>query len=242
MRFTILSVFLCAALGLQTAGAQDFKRVGSNGRVLKNCALVDGVTRVKVDSSGKKISIKLNKSTYEYSLGAKYKFFACATNVNTSAVEILAKKKVSDEATAFSPTINDFEKVRNDVGAACRSTQSFPGGLIYKTVGSHHFTDCRRHTAGLIATYGFSGSVSGCCNIIDTRGNRLARLGLYQTGAGWKARWYNCFGCGSGENLDGFDIARKASSNTGSKNVYVECGGRCYGPIRADVCVGSKAC
>jgi hypothetical protein len=124
----------------------------------------------------------------------------------------------------------------------CSSIVSWPGGHIYKTIGSEHFFDVRRNTIGIVIKPGGRGPFPSCVQAIDTAGNVLAQLGLYARGAGWEARYYAGVGCGTGTPLNGAAVASKARSNTGSSSVYMNFGGICYGPIDAGVCVGSKQC
>jgi hypothetical protein len=124
----------------------------------------------------------------------------------------------------------------------CSSVSSWPGGHIYKTIGSEHFFDVRRNTIGIVIKPGGRGPFPSCVQAIDTAGNVIAQLGLYARGAGWEARYYAGVGCGAGTPFNGASVAAKARLNTGSSSVYMNFGGVCYGPIDAGVCVGSKQC
>lgn len=244
MRKLLIVILLCLLwICPSFAKAQSFKRVKSDSDlVLKQCALLENISRVSVPSGGRKLQIRIGKKFYEFGLGARYKFFACQLNTTNSQVEILAKQTATGAISTFAPTFAEFDEIENVLGSLCRSTRSLPGSLIYKTVGSHHFSDCRRNTMGIVAKYGFPGPFPSCANMYDTRGNKVGSFGLYQRGAGWAGRWYNCFGCAGGQNIDGGDAGRIAQSKSGSANVYLEFGGTCYGPIQANKCYGSKAC
>jgi len=124
----------------------------------------------------------------------------------------------------------------------CASIVAWPGGHIYKTIGSEHFFDVRRNTIGIVVKPGGRGPFPSCVQALDTAGNVIAQLGLYARGAGWEARYYAGVGCGTGTPLNGTAVAGKARANTGTPRVYMNFGGVCYGPIDAGVCIGSKQC
>lgn len=124
----------------------------------------------------------------------------------------------------------------------CSSVTSWPGGHIYKIIGSEHFFDVRRNTIGIVVKPGGRGPFPGCVEAIDIKGKVVAKLGLYARGAGWEARYYAGVGCGSGTPFNGGSVASKARANTGSSRIYMNFGGVCYGPIEASQCIGSKQC
>jgi hypothetical protein len=124
----------------------------------------------------------------------------------------------------------------------CSSVTSWPGGHIYKIIGSEHFFDVRRNTIGIVVKPGGRGPFPGCVDAIDTKGNVVAKLGLYARGAGWEARYYAGVGCGAGTPYNGVSVAAKARAYTGSSKIYMNFGGICYGPIEASQCIGSKQC
>lgn len=126
--------------------------------------------------------------------------------------------------------------------AQCSSVIAWPGGHIYKTMGSEHFSDVRRNTIGIVIKPGGRGPFPGCVQAIDTNGGVVAQLGLYSKGAGWAARYYAGVGCGAGTPFNGASVASKARANTGSSSIYMNFGGVCYGPIEASQCIGSKQC
>lgn len=126
--------------------------------------------------------------------------------------------------------------------SSCSQVVSWPGSHIYKTVGSEHFSDIRRNTIGVILKVGASGPFPQCVSAIDTKGNVVATLGLYERGFGWAARYYAGYGCGMGTALNGSGVASRARQNTGSPNIYVKFDSVCYGPIDASRCVNSSSC
>jgi hypothetical protein len=124
----------------------------------------------------------------------------------------------------------------------CSQIMGLPGGYVYKTVGSHHFTDVRRNTIGVVIKPGARGPFPSCVSAIDTKGNLVAKLALYSTGAGWAARYYAGVGCATGTPLNGAAVAAKARAQSGSSKIYLNFGGNCYGPIEGAVCIGSAHC
>jgi len=131
----------------------------------------------------------------------------------------------------------------DDVTASgCTTVAPWPGTHIYKTRGSDHFSDIRRHTIGVILKVGASGPFPQCVVAVDSKGNPIANLGLYQTGFGWAARYYAGWGCGSQTPLGGASVASAALAKTGTSNIYVKFDNVCYGPINASQCVNSISC
>ena len=228
----------------QSAFAQpaqsDYKKLGNGNNasaVLTNCPLVEGVTKVKITNGGKSVSVFTLKNRDDYNFGKKYKYFACQADG-----VIYAKDAVGDAPVTFDLSLSDFPKAENNVGSACGTVRSWPGSHIYKTVGSHHFTDIRRNTIGLILKYGASGPFPSCISVVDTKGKEVAKMGLYAKGAGWAARYYAGVGCGGGTPFNGSSVANKAKSNTGSTKIYMDFGSTCLGPIDANQCIGSQQC
>lgn len=126
----------------------------------------------------------------------------------------------------------------------CEQVRSWPSSHIYKTIGSDHFSpsDPRRNSAGVVVRPGGSGPFPSCLEVMDTRGNVLARMGLYARGGEWAARFYAGFGCGASTAYGGAAIGAAARRNTGSPNVVINFGSVCYGPIDATECIGSSQC
>ena len=127
--------------------------------------------------------------------------------------------------------------------SSCARVASWPGSHIYKTIGSHHFSDVRRNTIGVVVKPGGQGPFPSCIRAVDTNGKVIASLGAYiPAGPGWQARYYAGIGCGSGTPLNGSAVAAKARASSGSSRIYLNFGSVCYGPIEASQCVGSKSC
>jgi hypothetical protein len=151
---------------------------------------------------------------------------------------------ILDESTSITALwLRKVEK-RTKLQRKCEIKKSFPRGFVYKTLGSNHFSknDVRRYTVGLIISPGIRMSWPRCLDILDTKGNNIAKLGLYATGNGWAARYYAGILCGSGTPYGGETLAQKAKKRSRSKNIYVDFGKICYGPIAANRCIGSKQC
>jgi hypothetical protein len=131
-----------------------------------------------------------------------------------------------------------------DAPSECSTITAWPSTHIYKTIGSTHFSpgDVRRNTVGLILKPGTRGPFPSCIDAIDTAGSVVAKLGLYQRGNGWAARYYAGIGCGTSTAYNGKKVATRAQANTGSKNIYMKFGTACYGPIDASQCQGSSQC
>ena len=126
--------------------------------------------------------------------------------------------------------------------STCSQSVSWPGSHIYKTIGSTHFTDVRRNTAGVILKVGAQGPFPGCVEALDNAGRVIAKFGLYSRGAGWAARYYAGVGCGAATPFNGSRLASIARANTGSSRIYVKFADVCYGPIEASQCIGSGQC
>jgi hypothetical protein len=140
-----------------------------------------------------------------------------------------------------SPTVN-----APPVGAVanCASITPFPSSHIYKMIGSTHFspTDVRRNTIGLVIKPGGQGPFPSCITVVNTNGNVLANMGLYQRGNGWEARYYAGIGCGSETPYNGQTIASMARQSGNGPFILFNLGSLCYGPIDASQCVGSSQC
>ncbi len=130
----------------------------------------------------------------------------------------------------------------NGTPAQCSSFARMPRTHIYKTTGSKHFSDVRARTIGLILKPGASGPFPSCIEAIDMRGNVVAKLGLYATGAGWAARYYAGIRCAKSTPYGGAQIAARALQSSGSSKIYLKVGGVCYGPFEANKCINSTSC
>lgn len=126
--------------------------------------------------------------------------------------------------------------------ASCSSIRQWPSSYIYKTIGSKHFNDIRRNTIGVIIRSGVSGPFPNCINAVDKDGRIVAKLGLYQIGAGWSARYYAGWGCGGSTPYNGAAVADRARSGSGSSTIYMNFAGTCYGPLEASNCRNSTSC
>lgn len=128
----------------------------------------------------------------------------------------------------------------SDLNRVCSKLSAWNNSFIYKTIGSKHFGDVRRNTIGLVIRSGYRGPFPGKLKVYDTLGKTVGALALYATGGGWAGRYYA--GIKGTPARNGAAIARIAKKNTGSENVYIAFNKLCYGPIKANRCIGSKQC
>lgn len=233
-----LSILFVAQLAAQPADSEFVQAQKRSTVVLENCPLFDQVTSVTVGKAGKSLALSANMKRRALNLKRTYRFFACGTDVQ-GVVRIFVKAKATAQAKALRLTLKNFPKQSAPVVSNC---QKYPGSFIYKTVGSSHFSDVRRNTIGLILRYGAPGPYPSCVSVKDSRGNVVAKMGLYARGAGWAARYYAGIGCGAGTPYNGSAVASRAKKNTGSTKVNLDFGNRCYGPIEANRCIGSSQC
>lgn len=126
--------------------------------------------------------------------------------------------------------------------AQCSKFVRMPSTHIYKTFGSKHFSDIRRKTIGLILKSGAPGPFPSCIDAIDTKGNVVAKLGLYAVGGGWGARYYAGIRCAKSTPYGGAEVASRAQQSSGSSKIYMKFGGVCYGPFEANRCINSTSC
>jgi len=159
-------------------------------------------------------------------------------NAQNSTISESAKSEVS--STLQTRRVERKTKLQKK----CGRKKFFPRGFIYKTLGSNHFSknDIRRHTIGLIISPGIRMSWPGCLDVLDSKGNKVAKFGLYATGSGWAARYYAGIGCAINTPYGGEKVAQMAKKRTRSTKIYVDFGKTCYGPITANRCIGSKQC
>ncbi|HMO02313.1 MAG TPA: hypothetical protein PKD37_06340 [Oligoflexia bacterium] len=127
-------------------------------------------------------------------------------------------------------------------GGSCKSVTPLPSTAIYKKIGSHHFTDVRRNTIGLIFVPGARGPFPSCINVQATNGTVVAKMHLYARGGGWAARYYAGIGCGSSTPFNGNAVASRARAASGNQNVLFNFGSVCYGPIDPTRCIRSRGC
>ncbi len=159
-------------------------------------------------------------------------------NLNT-----LDKAFNGDDTPATPPNDGGGNDDGSDLpSTTCSSVVPWPSSHIYKTIGSEHFTDVRRNTAGVVIKPGGRGPFPGCLSAMDKNGGVIAQFGLYAMGAGWAARYYAGIGCGASTAYNGAKLASIAQSRTGSRAIYMNFGSVCYGPIDAGQCIGSGQC
>jgi len=220
----------------------DYKRYRSSKTlILDNCPILDGHTRIAIE--GGFLQLPSDKRMGALKLPARFRFFACGVD-SIGTVKLLAKRTLGGAATQLNITLSQFQKVSRDgLNSSCGKVSGWPSGLIYKTMGSDHFSagDPRKSTIGLIAKPGAAVFASGCTEMLDSNGNIVAKFGLYSTNDGWKFRSYSAMGCG-GSGRRGSDVANDALRNTKSTDVYVKFGDTCYGPIDPRQCIGSQQC
>jgi hypothetical protein len=220
----------------------DFKRYKSSRTlILDNCDILDGHTRIAI--KGGYLALPTDKRLGAIKLPARFRFFGCGLD-STGATKLFAKRTLGDDATQLNISMSQFkEVVRDGLEKGCNKVSGWPSGLIYKTVGSDHFSagDPRKNTIGLIAKPGASVYASGCTEMVDSQGNVVARFGLYSTNDGWKFRAYSAVGCG-GSGVSSSSVANQALKNTRSTDVFVKFGDNCYGPIDPRQCIGSQQC
>jgi len=126
--------------------------------------------------------------------------------------------------------------------SSCSEIVPWPSGHVYKTIGSEHFSDIRRNTVGIVLKQGARGPYPSCVDAVDKDGRVVAKLGLYEKGNGWAARYYAGIGCGTATPYNGNAVAARAREGSGSSKIYMNFGSVCYGPIEASQCIGSKQC
>lgn len=239
-----LAITSSSSFAAPDAGA--YKKISKRKEVsITGCGVtgVTGLVTVRVGLDKKRASVSLPASYKRASLlvgpqGSQ--FAACGASDTVPGQTSLFLKSGKDAvATEHALALSDFEE-QSGVGSACGSIRSWPGSFIYKTVGSHHFTDVRRNTIGLIMKNGANVSTPQCIDILAKNGKKIADFGFYSRGAGWFARYYGGIGCG--DTINGNVLAGRARKAGGSDSIYARIGNVCYGPISASRCIGSKAC
>ena len=243
----LLAVLALAFLSQPLCQAQEevtppegavFTRINRLGKLtLRQCPLIDGVTRVNIVEKGEYVQLPLSMKRGAFKFARKYNYFSCADQGDGNHV-IYARVRPYKSTFKYDLALRDFP--RSSVSRYCTTTKSWPAHLIYKTVGSGHFYDCRRNTVGLVATRGWSGYVPNRIEILDTQGNNVGALSMYARGGLYAWRAYACIGGTPARN--GAAVAGLARRNTGSPNVYFDFGSTCYGPVPADKCIGSSQC
>lgn len=252
--------------GVRPAAAQDLKFVNLSNRnkpqATIRCNLYDGDTRyarLTILRSGARLRLParankraLNVRDVDSQSRPRLRSWACQVENEGQDNQIYVKRTKSDAVESFALSVSDFvdipdsdeeEAPAQDLAQACSSISPLPSQFIYKTVGSEHFSDCRRNTAGLVVKAGFPGSFPNTAEVFDTEGNLRAVFGAYYpAGAQWKWRAYACWGDGDNYPYGGAKIAADAKAATGSQNIYLRIGTKCYGPINAAKCYNSSSC
>jgi hypothetical protein len=226
-------------LQYQHISAKRSKKIG-------DCQITEKVTTLRVGSNGTKVFLPRSQNRKGYKLAQRARFFACGVSTTNPAQFSLFTKTSRDGAVTEIPLSLDlFPKLKSSsgsLGSVCSRVQGLPGAFIYKTIGSHHFTDIRRNTIGLIARPGVNMFWPSCVGVLDSSGEKIGSLALYDTGDGWSARYYAGIGCASSEPYNGNAMADRARRNTRSEDIYFDFGSTCYGPVEADECVRSTSC
>lgn len=176
--------------------------------------------------------------------------YSCADEDSDGKLEFVVtrngRRKVFSFFKTGSSNSGDSDSGNSDSGSSitsCGTVQSWPRTLIYKTLGSSHFSpgDPRRNAVNIIATWGYRG-YDACINILAENGESLGTMGIWpQAWSGGPYRWYGPSGCGD-LGIGGASLAAKARSKSGSSRIYAKINNICYGPIDASRCVGSSSC
>lgn len=213
---------------------------------LTNCAVqgIDGAVVLRFTLEGKAPVVELPAAEKKQprKIGPKgYKFAACGLSDQdgTSTVLFLKKNKSDTTALERSLDVEDFED-QGRLGSACRSVKGWPGTFIYKTIGSGHFpsSDPRRYTISLILRHGAGVGRTSCATFLARNGREVAKVGLYEAGGEYYARYYGGTGCGT--RISGRSLAAKARQIAGDDDIYAKFGNTCYGPIPAGSCRNSS--
>ena len=227
-------------------GEVRFTKIGEKrGTVtLKGCGIKRGVRSIKIKNHGKSVVLPSERDRKPVQLPGNFKFFACE-NIPGPGTILHMKKRADGQGVAVELKLSDFKVKKNKPSASgfgCSDLRPWPARVIYKTVGSSHFTDIRRNTIGVIAEPGSGIYAGSCLTMLASNGSTLANLGLYGRGAGWDWRAYAGIGCGSSTPVNGSGLAARAKAASGSTKVALKIGDVCYGPIEATQCVGSSSC
>ncbi len=211
---------------------------------LKNCSLIDGSNRAIVSARGRTVSLERKLRREPADLGGKYRFFACGDN-GTGEDSLFAKETADSDIVEFDLDEADFPEAQGgeeNLDAVCNRVRDLSNNEIYKAIGSHHFSDCRRTTAGIVVAPGGSNLGDSCLDIYDSEGNDLGDMGAYfPAGPPWVYRAYACWGC-SKTQKSGAALASQARKNTGSSSIYIRYGGTCIRIPDAAKCYNSRGC
>jgi hypothetical protein len=237
-------VAICSCLVLvnhaEAQESSDFKRVSKGRRaVFDNCEAVEGYDRLIVSLGEVALPGKENRGIAKIRRGLR--FFACTSDGSGGSVLVGKRSRSVERVVVINLRLRDFVARRGLSG--CSSVSSWPAWLIYKTIGSNHFSsaDPRRWTVGLIGD-GAPVNPGQCVDLVDSEGGTVAKLGRYYPNGEFSFRSYSATGCGGLKGLRASEVADAARANAGKTDVYVKIAGSCYGPINPLVCKNSSSC
>lgn len=98
---------------------------------------------------------------------------------------------------------------------------------LWKTCAEDHIGSDPRGCKPLL----ICGTKANQAEVLDFKGNRIAKLGYYGTFTGGQFRYYS--GWGSGSKLSSSELAEKAIQSSGSPFVWFKVGNIIYGPTHA---------
>lgn len=245
------SLILFSSLSHAQVPDTDWRPVLAKRTVLRDCSPVGvGEKTVTLLSRGKTVQIspaknRVNEVALADIVGkanGRPGEVACVKN-ESGTDSLFIRKDASSPIVEVGLKPSNFPEYNTgSLSGQCTTLDSFPSFFIYKTIGSEHFSDVRRHTMGLIVKPGVRANWPSCMTAIAANGKTIAKFGLYTVGGGWSARYYAGYGCGSGTPYGGSRAASLAQSAAGSPNIYFDFGGACFGPVNASRCVGSGQC
>jgi hypothetical protein len=163
-------------------------------------------------------------------------------NINSLGLEVVSPTPTSVPSNGPGDTTDGGSVSGPGLASKCQSFAKWPRSHIYKTLGSKHFSDIRRNTIGIVVRSGGKGPFPACVEALDVNGNAVAKLGLWQMGAGWAARYYAGVHCGARTPFGGAQVASRAQASAGTSKIYMKFGNVCYGPIEPSRCIGSTSC
>jgi hypothetical protein len=244
----LCTLLLTPQLALAVPTSDNFKRLREEKeRTIVNCSIT-GASNVLVP-----ITMTLDRRRPAVQLPEQFKkagevvgpvgyvFAACGeSGIKPGKFNLFLKKsRDSNEAIEINLSLSDFEKA-SDVSNACSVVRSWPSTMIYKKVGSGHFSnaDPRRYSISLILRRGSGVPRPSCWDVVARNGKEVGQVGIYATGGEYDARYYGGWGCGT--NISGSTLASRATDAAGSPEVFFKAGNICYGPIDARSCRNSS--
>lgn len=244
---SILLLSICVLATVGSAQELTFKKLKKNRNlVLRECSLIPEANRAIVLKGGNRVRLPAQLNRKAEPLGAKYKYFACDNSVNEFH-PLHTKVTESSTPVEFQFSEESFEENSGGGGAGlnavCPNIRELSRSEIWKTRGSHHFSDCRRNTVGFIVARGGPGVSSSCITIYNSAGREIHRLGGYfPAGFDWASRHYSCIGCSSG-GVGGSSLAALARQGTNSSEIYLKTGtNTCVRIPDANRCYNSSSC